>query len=303
MNRLIFAVVAFVCLTSFACADNGLSVAAQHEAARRGSYVEHVGGGLQGTESITYAAAMAPPETDNDKWYLSLYEQPNCPPCDALKRDFATSRDLAPFVNVNDHRKSAMHYHVFRTDDVTQKWRLGGITSGPAVVIQPPLNGKFGDPTQCLEPIVGYHPPGQMAELIRSRIRDYLETLDAANLPMVRFRAADMGIASNGRLPFELPPRDDGYAPGYDVAANPVDVFFSNLDTRKVEFMLTSFATLGALGFLVYREYRRQSGQKVYVNDNTAEVVEKVAKVDTTVIAAIVASVIAAIGKEQKPAS
>jgi hypothetical protein len=302
---LVVASLAASIFTPAAMADNGLSLAAQHEAARRGTYVERVGGGLEGPGS-SYSAAMAPPAVDADKWQISLYILPGvCPPCDLLKKDFATAKELAPFVNVNDPHASACHFHIVRSDDPTQRWRIKQSPGLPAVVIQPPTSGKFGDPTQCLEPITGYHKPGEMAELIRGRIRDYIEDYDAAQKPMVRYRAAAMGLASNRELPFELPPNVETRASDVggvaDQISNELAIFFSDINEGQ---MLTTILLLAGLGFLVVREYRRDTGKKLIVNDEQTTAIEKVAKIDpaiANVIATTVAAMLAATGKDKAP--
>lgn len=289
---------AALCTTCYA--GTGLSVAAQHEVQRRGLYCEHVGGGLEGA-SASFAAAMAPPATDADKWQIALYVLPtNCPPCEKLKRDFATAKELAPFVNTSDQRASACHYHVVQTDDVTQRWRIKGVPQAPCVVIQPPTSGAFGDPTNCLEPIVGYHKPAEMADLIRSRIADYVQDYDNAQKPIaIRYRAADTELASNQQLPFAFPKRQAN-EPSFPSSDLNNDSFFLNALKEHGNEIMTTLLTLAGLGFLIYRDYRKQTGQTVYVPDSTAGIVEKATKVDHATITAIVTAVLAAMNN--KPA-
>mgnify|MGYP000305325601 CR=1 FL=1 len=66
---------------------------------------------------------MRPPADDSHKWFISVLATKNCRYCDNLKRDFATSDHLKPFVDVEDHTQSWAHFNVYSNDDATQAWR------------------------------------------------------------------------------------------------------------------------------------------------------------------------------------
>ncbi|MFM9115156.1 MAG: hypothetical protein ACKOU6_03235, partial [Planctomycetota bacterium] len=94
------------------------------EIQRRGNLVQRLGGGHQSDTLTAFAEAMRPPEDDSHKWFISVVTARNCKFCDSLKRDFANSEHLKPFVDVEDHTQSWSHYNVYASEDATQAWRF-----------------------------------------------------------------------------------------------------------------------------------------------------------------------------------
>jgi len=156
-------------LATFAAAQN-VSPQAIDEIARRGSYVEAIG----------------PPADDSHKWFISVIGQPNCPACQSLKHDFATSPHLRPFVNAQTPAESWAHYHVFNVQDQTQAWRWRGIKvkTTPTIIVQPPRNEQFGNPATVVLQIDGYNGDAEkLADTLRAGIRRYTEPEAGALFP------------------------------------------------------------------------------------------------------------------------
>jgi hypothetical protein len=287
---IVFVLLAALCTACFA--DNGLSLAAQHETFRRGSYVERVSGGLEDSGIATFPAAMAPPENDSHKWFLSVFSEPNCKPCEKLKRDLAGSKELQAFVNVGDWRKSAMHYHEFSSGDATQNWRMGVNRSTPAIVIQPPLSGKYGDPSNCLEPIYGYDGnAAALADTIRQRIRDYIEDLDK------RSTRENASSGNDRKTPWDT--NRQTTETEYDTEDSDVTAALGTLSTFFLTLLpifqpgqlIALLLVVVVLIFVAYRAWRTDTGRTVYVPDAIAKQIENVAKLDDATIAAIEAEV------------
>jgi hypothetical protein len=172
-------------------ADNGLPLAARQEVMRRGAMVEHVGG--YEAAAPLFAEAVKPPQTDTDKWYLTVFTAPKCAPCEALKSAFRSDETLKAWANVDSPKDSYVHYTEISATDITQDWRrkhapalielLKQNKAYPLVVIQPPLDGSYGDPQTCLPPIVGYTNAADLVYKIRETTRLYVETTNNKSKP------------------------------------------------------------------------------------------------------------------------
>lgn len=138
------------------------------EILRRGDFVERVGDGIAnaiGQDKIS--EALAPPADDSHKWFVTVITQANCPACERLKADFARTAELRAFVAVDDYKRSWAHFNVYRHGDATQDWRWKNlkIKGYPTLLIQPPFNKKFGDPSTVVLQKTGYD--GNAAKLAR----------------------------------------------------------------------------------------------------------------------------------------
>ena len=65
---------------------------------------------------------------------------------------------LRAFANPDDPKESWAHYRVYRSDDTTQSWRWKNlrISGYPTILIQPPRNRQFGDPSTVVMQCAGY---------------------------------------------------------------------------------------------------------------------------------------------------
>jgi hypothetical protein len=264
--------------------SGGLTEEAKLECERRGNLCEVVRGGVASADSPAIATAMQPPKDDSDKWFITLVTSAGCPQCERLKRDFRESEALRPYVNTQDHQASWAHYNVIRIEDETQAWRWKTFkpTSFPTVLIQPPLNGVFGDATTYLKPIVGYGgSPKAMAATIRARIADYVEAYDAKHQGGSRLPGNEAVAQARRDPPFRvLPPESED--------AQSTRPFFGELNMTSDPILnlilllignvpggLTGAIALAVGAFLLIREYRKRQGMQLLVTDEQAAKIEK----------------------------
>ncbi len=154
---------------------------AKSEAMRRGNMVQEIGTINAGPVDLI-ADALAVPEDDSHKWYLTLITMEGCAPCARLKNDFQTNEHLRQWVNINDPKNSYMHFHIVRREDETQRDWLRNIkdklTSFPIVVIQPPANGQYGKPATIVAMLYGYDGNAErLTQKMRAAIVGYVEKL------------------------------------------------------------------------------------------------------------------------------
>jgi hypothetical protein len=148
------------------------------EILRRGDHVEHIVPGEIREEEVAYGQIMAPPPDDSHKWFISVVTTPGCAPCAKLKSDWRASPDLLAFANPGDTKNSWAHLNWFSHRDATQQFRWAGIRfeSLPTIIIQPPMNGRYGNPKTVVAQITGYNgDPRALADDLRARFRFYLE--------------------------------------------------------------------------------------------------------------------------------
>ena len=76
---------------------------------RLGNMVQHVDG-IGSDPADSFVAAMGPPASDADKWYISVLSMQGCAACQKLKADWATNQWLLALADPNDPKKSWAHY-------------------------------------------------------------------------------------------------------------------------------------------------------------------------------------------------
>lgn len=182
-----------------------------HEIERRGNAVRELGSSIQASEADAVIEALAPPASDADKWYVTLVVQPNCPPCERLKADLISSPALKAWVDVQSPKDSHVHYQARNVSDATQagwlvslKERLdeGGF---PAIVIQPPRSGEYGDAKTVVAMIHGYDGNAKaLVAKLRDKVAAYVKTLHKKGLISRKAPAADSYVAIGGKPPFDV---------------------------------------------------------------------------------------------------
>lgn len=132
--------------------------AASDEIARRGNMVTERGDGIRGGVEDLLADTWGTPPDDSHKWFVSVVVSDNCPACDRLLADFRASPYLAAWAKPDDLAGSWSHFNVYQLDDPTQRFRLEKmhIASTPTLIIQPPLNRQYGDPSTVVLQQTGY---------------------------------------------------------------------------------------------------------------------------------------------------
>src|SRR5439155_22610613 len=157
-------------------ADKDVPWRAQFEIARRGAMVERVDGIADVNDPLSaIALAMQPPEDDSHKWLFTLVTMRNCQWCEQARRDFDSDPKLKAWVDTKDYTKSWAHWQVVQIEDQSQAWRWKNFrpTSFPTLIVQPPVNGSWGDPHTIVFAHQGYLKPADLDAAIRKAIQQY----------------------------------------------------------------------------------------------------------------------------------
>src|SRR5262245_4987025 len=159
-------------------ADAGRNVPwqAQAEIARRGAMVERVDGFEKVSDPLSaIASAMQPPADDSHKWVFTLVTLRNCHWCEQLRRDFENDPRLKAWVDAQDYTKSWAHFQIVQIEDQSQAWRWKDFrpTAFPTLIVQPPVNGSWGDPHTLVFSRQGYLKPAELDATIRKAIQLY----------------------------------------------------------------------------------------------------------------------------------
>jgi thioredoxin-related protein len=161
------------------------------EVIRRGDSVTHTGDGFQAGEEDAIGASLALPADDSHKWFITIFTQRNCAPCEQLKRDWASSKELQAWARPGDQKNSYAHFGEVRAEDGTQRWRLQkyGVVSFPVIVVQPPLSGEHGDASTVVFQRSGYDGnPAKLAADMSNALKSYVAKLYRANQIQLGYR-------------------------------------------------------------------------------------------------------------------
>lgn len=162
---------------------------------RMGDTVQLVGGGPRSEVVDEFVAMMGagPPENDSHKWFISVISMRGCSHCSKLKADWATAPQLLAFANPNDSKTSWAHLNFYMIEDKSQEWRWKGLklTSFPTVLIQPPRDGSYGNPSTVVGQLTGYSSPDQLASEMTKWFKAYIAKHSEK-------KRADLGPVRNG---------------------------------------------------------------------------------------------------------
>lgn len=215
---------------------------ARQEVARRGAMVEVVDQNVRDEGVAATAEALAVPADDSNKWFLTVIVGPNCAPCERLKKDLETSPVLEKWVKLERIKQaggkellqstdeSYLHVNFEAPRDPLRPERFAGIkiTAYPTILIQTPLDGKWGKPGLVVNQRNGYDGKPELLEVfIRRSIEDYSKQYakeghraSGANFPeRAEGEAANAGDAV-APPPFPLPSSDVD-VPAVDGPADP----------------------------------------------------------------------------------
>ena len=153
----------------------------QAEVLRRGDLVQVVGDGVRSHDHDVFAAAMGPPASDADKWFISVVSMQGCAGCEKLKKDWTTSPWLLALANPNDAKQSWAHYAIYDKDDRSQAFRFEGlkISTFPTILVQPPRSKRYGDPSIVVYQGIYKGDPEKLAREITTAVRQYIQKLQA----------------------------------------------------------------------------------------------------------------------------
>lgn len=162
---------------------------------RMGDTVQLVGGGPRSEAVDDFVAMMGagPPENDSHKWFISVVSMRGCSFCTKLKSDWGTAAPLLAFANPNDAKASWAHLNFYQIEDKSQEWRWKGIklTSFPTILIQPPRDGSYGNPSAVAGQITGYSSPDKLAGEMTTWFKAYIAKHSER-------KRADLGPVKNG---------------------------------------------------------------------------------------------------------
>lgn len=158
----------------------------QAEVLRRGNLVQVVGDGARSSEADEFAAAMGPPASDADKWFISVVSMKQCAGCERLKKDWNSNPWLLALANPSDTKQSWAHFGIYDKDDRSQAFRFEGlkITTFPTIIVQPPRSKRYGDPSIVVFQAVYKGDPEKLAREITLSIRQYVQKLQTPPGPV-----------------------------------------------------------------------------------------------------------------------
>jgi hypothetical protein len=190
--------------------DKNVPRIAESEIARRGSLVERISG-IQSADDPrdAIALAMQPPPDDSYKWLFTLVTTKGCTWCEQMRRDFETDPKLKAWVDTKDYTKSWAHWQVVQIEDQSQAWRWRDFkpTSFPTLIVQPPVNGSWGDSHTIVFVRQGYQKPTELDAAIRQAIQLYAAKMYPRRLAWAT--SANVFSNSAGVHGLEAEQRDD----------------------------------------------------------------------------------------------
>lgn len=155
------------------------------EVLRLGDTVQRLGDGIRAGETELFAAAMAPPASDADKWFISFITTKGCVPCEKLKQEWTTNPWLLALANPADPKQSWAHFTVYDKDDRSQSFRFENIkrNSFPTIIVQPPRSRRYGEPSTVVYQGTYQGDPERLAREIITAMRQYLDKLQLRGGP------------------------------------------------------------------------------------------------------------------------
>jgi len=192
---------------------------------RRGNHVEHVNG-YQADADVAFGEVTAPPADDSHKWFITVYTIPNCGPCAKLKADWETSEVLRAFAKPKDQAGSWAHLNFYNAEDETVNWRLKNLAvkGYPCIVIQPPRNRQYGDPSTVVMQKSGYKSDKELAAQISASLKGYVKKLEEKKQSSSVIRTAGYGQVAGVNPPFNVPsPNNPNVAPAPLTIPSPLD--------------------------------------------------------------------------------
>ena len=273
---------------------------AQAEIARRGAMVERVGGIEKANDPLAaISAAMQPPADDSHKWVFTLVTTRNCQWCEQLRRDFENDAKLKMWVDTKDYTKSWAHWQVVQIEDQSQAWRWKDYrpTVFPTLIVQPPVNGSWGDPHTIVFARQGYLKPAELDAGIRKAIQLYAAKTFPQRLAWEAKKSGEEAKAITGgheqargaetaggwtppvAPPAPLPPVSPSPAyPQYPNVPPTVAPVEPNLVVLLAQLLSSLFSGAGMANILllailawqIYRAYAKREGIPLLVDDITA---------------------------------
>jgi hypothetical protein len=236
------------------------------------------------------AAAMQPPADDSYKWLFTLVVTRNCQWCETARRDFESDAKLKAWVNTKDYAKSWAHWQVVQIEDQSQAWRWKDFRPSrfPALIVQPPVNGSWGDPHTIVFAQQGYLKPAELDAAIRKAIQLYAAKTYPRRLAWETGTAVVANGVSTGGFqqssgwtppvnpPAPLPPVPNqpsypNVPPQYPPAQPDVGSLLSQLLSGLLGGTgMANFLLMAILAWQIYRSYAKREGIPLLLDDATA---------------------------------
>jgi len=191
---------------------------AEAEIQRRGAFKQELGT-IQADESDAVADALAPPENDSYKWFISVVTKDGDPASEQLMKDVATDPVFRAWVHIDKPSESFMHFQHRDANDATQKSWFKGIQADldagpyPIIVLQPPKNGVYGPNKTIVALLHGYGgDPKASVKKLRDAITLYVRTLykrdliQVSDMQKARYYGHEQSEPLGAPPPFQLPP-------------------------------------------------------------------------------------------------
>jgi len=141
--------------------------------------VEHTTDIMAEADRELFAALAAVPEDDNGKWFISVVTMQGCAPCKTLKAAWRVEPLLLAWADPANPKTSWAHYNEYDKDDKSQAFRFESVQfrGFPTVILQPPRNGRYGDPATIVygKPYPGS--PKKLSEDMRRAMKSYIDRL------------------------------------------------------------------------------------------------------------------------------
>jgi hypothetical protein len=266
---------------------------AQAEIARRGGLVERIDGVQDANDPVSaISAALQPPADDSHKWLFTLVTMKNCQWCDKLRSDFENDPKLKAWVDTKEYTKSWAHWQVVQSEDKSQEWRWKDFrpTQFPTLIVQPPVNGSWGDPHTIVFVRQGYIKPDELDTAIRKAIQLYAAKTFPRHLAweskqgLAPAGLSDAGFQqggaeqSGGWTPPVTPPSPlpslpnvppQTYPPSVDPTAVPggLTIPLSLPSLSTILLLLTAVSNV----WMLYREVAEKVGVKLLLTDEQAK--------------------------------
>jgi hypothetical protein len=267
--------------------EHDVSWRAKAEIARRGALVERVAGTGQADDAASaIAAAMQPPADDSHKWHFTLVVTRNCQWCERTRRDFETDERLKAWVDTRDYTKSWAHWQVVQIEDGSQAWRWKDFrpTAFPALIVQPPANGSWGDAHTIIFARQGYLAPADLDAALRQAIQTYAAKAFPRHLAwssrggQEQKPAEQAGYNPPAPPPAPLPPVPSNPAPAYPnippaqpaTDASAVLLLAKLLAALLGGPMLANVLLLAILAWQIYRGIAKREGIPLLLDNETA---------------------------------
>lgn len=174
-----FAMLAILMMAQSVCAqviqDNGMPDQAREEILRRGNSVVHIDGVRSTGEE--YGDALQPPADDSHKWFITVIVSDNCQPCLQLQADWKRSEFLLAWAKPDKPQAGWAFINFYKKGDKLQdfRWAKIQLKGTPTILVQPPRNGSWGDPSTVVCQITGYDgDPRSLAFKLAEAVKKYV---------------------------------------------------------------------------------------------------------------------------------